>query len=76
MEALTYSIGLRMTRFGSCMLNVVYSQVELVVMLFNLSTIFSAAVSEDPQHGQVMLSVERQYSTLSKSAAVIGVWVV
>ena len=76
MKTLADAVCLRMPRLGLGMLSVIYAQIKLVIMSFQLAAVLCTPIR---QHADMPISCEVKKGktrSLSKSAPVIGVLVV
>ena len=60
-ETFTNPVGLRMPGLGFGVVDVVDRQIQLIIMLFDLTAIFGAPIRQDTQHGQSVGLIERQH---------------
>lgn len=66
MEPLADAIGLGRHRFGFRMVNVIYRQIKLVIMLFHFATELRPSISQYSQHWQALRLIERQDSIIQQ----------
>lgn len=59
MKTLADSVCLRGHRFSSGIVDIVYCEAELIIVLIDTATILSASVSEDSEHRQVIVLEKR-----------------
>ncbi len=59
MESLAYAIGLRMLHLGLGVVDIIYGQEQLVVVLVGPTAKFGAAIGHDAQHRKIMFFMKR-----------------
>ena len=64
MESFADTVSLWMPYFGFCVLNVIESEVKLVVMAVSLTSIFRASVGQYTKDRQLMACIKWQYAVV------------
>ena len=65
-EALADAVGLRVAHLGLRMLNVIQSQIQLIVMRFRLATILRASISQNSDYAHHLFGKERQHPVIQE----------
>jgi len=61
-EALADPVGLRMPSFGAGVIDILHRQVQLILVVLALTTVFCAAISEHTQERNFLFLEERQHT--------------
>jgi hypothetical protein len=63
-ESFIDSIALRMSRFGLAMIDLLYGNVQLVLMMFSGATVFCSPIRQDPQEHYIVLLEEGNHTVI------------
>ena len=66
METFTDAVGLRVPSFGPAVVDVLYRQIQLILVMLALAALFGAAISEHPQQRDVMFLEEGQHAVIEQ----------
>ena len=66
MEPFADAVRLRRHRFGLRVVNIIYCQIKLVILLLYFSIVLCASVGQYSQHRQSLRRVERRYTVIQQ----------